>query len=61
MSARTRFDIVFMDCQMPVMDGFAATAAIRARASAATGNGVPIIALTANAFESDRENAWRQV
>lgn len=47
------FDIVLMDCELPVMDGFAATAAIREKvASART---VPIIAVTANAIDGDRE------
>lgn len=40
---------------MPVMDGFRATAAIRARHSGATSPAVPIVALTASAFASDRE------
>ena len=50
------YDIIFMDVQMPVMDGFEATAAIRGmeRADAA---GVPIIALTANAFKEDIDKA----
>jgi two-component system, sensor histidine kinase and response regulator len=50
------FDLVLMDCQMPEMDGFAATAAIRMfeTENPACGH-VPIIALTANAMEGDRE------
>jgi CheY-like chemotaxis protein len=53
-SARVAYDCIFMDCQMPEMDGFAATAAIRQR-EVQTGAHVPIIAMTANAMQGDRE------
>jgi two-component system sensor histidine kinase/response regulator len=53
--AQQRFDLVFMDCQMPVMDGFSATEEIRAREAADPAAGrTPIIALTAHAMPSDR-------
>jgi two-component system, sensor histidine kinase and response regulator len=48
------FSVVFMDCHMPNMDGFAATRAIRV-SEVATGGHVPIVAMTANAFKEDRE------
>jgi two-component system sensor histidine kinase/response regulator len=48
------FDLVLMDLQMPEMDGFEATAAIRAREES-TGSRVPIVALTAHAMEGDRQ------
>jgi len=52
---KQRYDLVLMDCQMPDLDGFAATSAIRSHeASIGTGHRVPIIALTANAMEGDR-------
>lgn len=47
------WDIVLMDCQMPVMDGFVATERIRALGYAQ----LPIVALTASATEADRERA----
>ncbi|MBS0151173.1 MAG: response regulator [Nitrospira sp.] len=50
------YDLVLIDCQMPEMDGFAATAAIRRHEqSTDAGRHVPIIALTANAMEGDRD------
>ncbi|WP_313952128.1 ATP-binding protein [Accumulibacter sp.] len=50
------FDLVLMDCQMPEMDGFEATAQIRSRQrQGLLRHPLPIVALTANAVEGDRE------
>jgi len=49
------FDVVLMDCQMPVLDGFAATRAIREKEKAISSDRQPIVALTANALQGDRE------
>ncbi|HEY2820545.1 MAG TPA: MHYT domain-containing protein [Candidatus Acidoferrum sp.] len=53
MVAANRYDLVFMDCQMPVMDGYQATEEIRR--TEPPDRHVVIVAMTANAMQSDRE------
>jgi CheY-like chemotaxis protein/HPt (histidine-containing phosphotransfer) domain-containing protein len=53
---RRVFDAVFMDVQMPDMDGLQTTAAIRAREKSSGGRHIPIIAMTAYALTGDRDN-----
>jgi PAS domain S-box-containing protein len=50
------YDLVFMDCQMPVLDGYDATRQIREAEQQSTSR-VPIVALTAHALDSDRHKA----
>ena len=50
-----QFDIVLMDCQMPVMDGYEATLAIRADESTGSLGHIPIVAVTANVLPEDRD------
>ena len=51
------YDAVLMDIQMPIMDGYAATRAIRAFDNKALAE-IPIVAMTANAFDDDRKAAF---
>lgn len=53
-----RFDVVLMDIQMPVMDGFEATRAIRAWEKENKAPHIPIVALTAHAFEEQRQQCF---
>ena len=55
-SAPGAYDVILMDIQMPVMDGYTATKAIRALDDPAKAN-IPILAMTANAFHEDVQAA----
>ena len=54
-AAHTHYDMVFMDCHMPLMDGFEATRRIRDDEARSDGTHTPIVALTALALTGDRE------
>ena len=51
-----QYDLILMDIQMPIMDGYEATRQIRKLENPETAN-IPIVAITANAFEEDRQKA----
>ncbi|OUR71519.1 hypothetical protein A9Q78_09695, partial [Methylophaga sp. 41_12_T18] len=51
----TDYDLVFMDCQMPVMDGYTATQTIRDPETKGINHTIPIIAMTANVMRGDKE------
>lgn len=55
----THYDLVFMDCQMPIMDGYEATAVIRDSRSRVLNHNVPIVALTAHAMATDRDKCLK--
>ena len=53
------FDLIFMDCQMPIMDGFEATKEVREYEKKSNLIHIPIIALTANAMNGDKERCMQ--
>ena len=57
MLSNAHYGLVLMDCQMPEMDGFDATRIIRDQTSSVLDHGVPVVAMTANAFPEDRARA----
>ena len=53
-----RYDLILMDIQMPKMDGYTATREIRTLSDNKKAN-IPIVAMTANAFEEDKQRAYK--
>ncbi len=49
------FDLIFMDCQMPVLDGYKASGLIRKGAAGSWNSKIPIVAMTANSMKGDKE------
>ena len=54
-----QYDLIFMDCQMPVLDGYQATRRIREAEQRTMGSRIPIVAMTAHAMAGDREQCIR--
>lgn len=59
MLGKKAYDLIIMDCQMPEMDGYQATEAIRGSKVLSEKSSIPIIAMTANAMSGDREKCLR--
>jgi CheY-like chemotaxis protein len=55
--AADRWDIIFMDCQMPTLDGYEATSTIRAAEQTRGKGRTPIVAMTANVMPEDRQRS----
>jgi len=58
MATRFAYDVIFMDCYMPVMDGYEATQKILSHGEAPGGHQAPIVAMTANVFAEDRARCF---
>lgn len=58
MAKSAEYDVILMDCQMPVMNGFDATRGIRALVNGQTSNTVPVLAMTANTSADAREQCY---
>ena len=54
-----RYDLIFMDCQMPVLDGYQATRRIRETEQREASTRIPIVAMTAHAMAGDRDQCLR--
>ena len=57
-SDSTHFDLIFMDCQMPNLDGYETTRRIRAGHTGEALRQIPIVALTANAMDSEKQKCF---
>lgn len=57
--SRIPYDLILMDCQMPEMDGFEATATIRSPDSKVINHNLPVIAMTANAMKGDKDKCMQ--